>query len=131
MIHRTGVKIGRTRGQYYESAATMSGTKCAVAAQTKSLNKKVLYSYCYGHALNLAANACIRKFEVLKDAWVIIKEVYNLVKKSPSRETKLQKTRETTKNLNKYIRAFCPTQWTIHGETCASVFNNHEDLMEL
>lgn len=82
----------------------MSGTKLGVATQRKSLNKKVLNTNCYGHALNPAVNDCIRKVAVLKDAWVIIKEVYNLVKKSPSRETKLKEIRETTKKKNKNIK---------------------------
>ena len=60
----------------------------------------------------------------------MIKEVCNLAKKSNSRETKRKKTREITKNKKKNIRAICPTQWTIHGETCASVFNNLMELCE-
>ena len=63
---------------------------------------------------------------------MIIKEVPTLVNKSSSKETILIEVRETTKNKkNKTIRAFSPTQWTIHRETCASIFNNHEDLMRL
>ena len=38
---------------------------------------------------------------------------------------------EKTKNQNKGIRVFCPTRLTIHGETCASIFSNHDELMEL
>ena len=97
VIHRIDLKIKNARGQCYDGAATMSGTKRGVATQIKSLNMKVLYTHCYGHVLNFAVNDCIRKVEVLKDAWVMIKEVCNLVKKSPSRETKLNEIRETTK----------------------------------
>ena len=61
----------------------------------------------------------------------MLKEICNLVKKSLSRESKIREIREKTKNHNKGIRVFCPTSWTIHGDTCASVFNNHEELMEL
>ena len=76
----------------------MSGIKRGVTTHIKGLNKKILYTHCYGHALNLAVNDCIRKVEVLKDARVMIKGVCNLVKKSPSRENKLNKICETTKN---------------------------------
>ena len=44
--------------------------------------------HCYEQALNLGVNDCIRKVEVLKDAWMMIKEVFNMVKKSPFKETK-------------------------------------------
>ena len=94
----------------------MSDTKRGVGTQTKKSN--------------LAVNDCIRNSEVLKDAWVIIKEVRNLVKNSPCRETKLKEIREMTKN-SKIIRVFFRLPWTIHGEMCASVFNNPEDLMKL
>ena len=63
VIHRMGLKIENARGQCYDGAATMSGTKRGVATQIKSLNKKALYTHCYGHPLNLAVNDCIRKVE--------------------------------------------------------------------
>lgn len=62
----------------------MSDTERGVGTQTKKSN--------------LAVNDCIRNSEVLKDAWVIIKEVRNLVKNSPCRETTLKEIREMTKN---------------------------------
>ena len=97
VIHRMGLKTENARGHCYDGAATMSGAKRGFATQMKSINEKVLYTHCYGHALNLAVHDCIRKVEVLKDAWGIIKRVYTLVKKSPSRVTKLQEIRKTTK----------------------------------
>ena len=97
------------KGQCYDDVATMSSIKRGVATQIKSVNKNVLYTHCYGHALKLEVNDFIRKVEVLKHAWVMIKEVCNLVKNSPSREAKLKETHETTKDKNQNIRAFCPT----------------------
>ena len=97
------------KAQCYDDVATMSSVKRGVATQIKSVNKKVLYTNCYGHVLKLEVNDFIRKVEVLKHAWVMIKEVCNLVKKSPSREAKLKETDETTKNKNQNIRAFCST----------------------
>ena len=61
------------------------------------------YRHCYRHPLNLAVNDCIRKLEVLKDAWVMKKEVCNLVKKPPSREgaiTKVEKSVGWTFDVN-------------------------------
>ena len=48
------LKIENARGQCYDGAATMSGTKRGVANHIKSLNK--FYTDCYEHALNLAVN---------------------------------------------------------------------------
>ena len=90
-----GLKIENKIDQSYDGAATMSVTKGGVTTHIKRLNRKILYTHCYGHALNLAVNDCIRKVEVLKDSWVMMEEVCNLVKKSPSRETKLKEICET------------------------------------
>ena len=78
VIHRMGPKIENARDQCYDGAATMSDTKCGIATQIKSSNKNVLYTHCYGYALNLGVNDCIRKIEVLKYTWVMTKEVCNL-----------------------------------------------------
>ena len=130
-IQRMGLKIKIDRGQCYDGAWTMTGVKNGIAAKIKLMNEAALYTHCYGHALNLAVNDCIRNTKDLNDVWVIPKEICNLAKKSLSRESKIREMRKKTKNHNKGIRVFCPTRWTIHGETCASVFNNHAELMEL
>ena len=130
-IQRMGLKIENARGQCYDGALTMAGVKNGVAAKIKLLNDAALYTHSYSHALNLAMNDCIRNTKDLNDSWVMLKEICNLVKKSPSRECKIREIREKTKNQSKGIRVFCPARWIIHGETCASVFINHEELMEL
>ena len=130
-IQRMGLKIENARRQCYDGASTMAGVKNGVAAKMKLLNKGALHTHCYGHALNLAVNDFIRNAKDLNDVWVMLKEICNLVTKSPSREYKIREIWEKTKNQNKGIRVFCPTRWTIHIETCASVFRNHEELMEL
>ena len=130
-IQRMGLNIENARRQCYDGASTMAGVKNGVAAKIKLLNDAALYTHCYGHALNLAVNDCMTNTKDLNDVWVMLKEICNLVKKSPSRECKIRDIREKTKNQNKGIRVFCPTRWTIHGETCASAFSNHEELMDL
>ena len=39
MIHRMGLNIENARGQCYEGAATLSGTKGGVTIKIKSLNE--------------------------------------------------------------------------------------------
>lgn len=54
-----------------------------------------------------------------------------MVKKSPQRNTKLDKIREETANESRGVHALCPTRWTVRGEALASVLNNHDELMKL
>ena len=82
-IHRIGLKIENARGQCYDGAST--GVKNGVAAKIKLLDNAALYTHCSCHALNLAVNHCIRNTNDLSNVWVMLKEICNLAKKSPSR----------------------------------------------
>ena len=42
------------RGQCYDGASTMSGERSVVTAQIKDINKKCLFTHCYGHERNCA-----------------------------------------------------------------------------
>ena len=105
-IQRMGLTIENARGQCYDGASTMAGVKNVVATKMELLNDAVLYTHCYGHALNLAVNDCIRNIIDLNNVWVMLKKICNLVKKSPSRECKIREIREKTKNPNKGSESF-------------------------
>ena len=76
-------------------------------------------------------NDCIRNTKDLNNVWVILKKFATLSKNHHRENLKSERYGRRQKNDNKGIKVFCPTRWTIHGETCASVLNNHEELMEL
>ena len=109
----------------------MAGERTGVATQIKTINGKCLYMHCYGHALNLAVAHCIKSVPCINDSLDTVREIGKLVKKSPQRNTKLDKTRAETKNESRGVHAFCPTRWTVRGESLASVIKNHAELMEL
>ena len=109
----------------------MAGEKAGVATQIKTINGKCLYTHCYGHALNLAVADCIKSLPYISDALDTVREIGKLVKKSPQRNTRLDKIRAETKNESRGVHAFCPTRWTVRGEALVAVINNHAELMEL
>ena len=67
----------------------------------------------------------------MKDCFDIAREITKLIKDSPKKETLLKEIREESANSHKGIHTFCPTRWTVRGETSASLINNHKELMEL
>ena len=67
----------------------------------------------------------------LKQTFAVVREVCKLVKHSPQRDTKLKKLRQETNNESKGVHAFCPTRWTIRGETASSMLDNHKELCDL
>ena len=130
-LQQMNLNIQNARGQCYDGAATMSGEKSGVATQIKSVNGKCLFTHCHGHALNLAVADAIKSVKCMSDALDTVREIGKLVKKSPQRNTKLDKIREETANESRGVHALCPTRWTVRGEAIASVLNNHDELMEL
>ena len=126
------LRIENARGQCYDGASTMAGEKTGVATQIKPLNSKCLYTHCYGRALNLAFADAIKSVKCISDSLhETVREITKLVKKSPQRNTKLDKIRAETQNESRGVHAFCPTRWTVCGESLEAVLNNYMELMEL
>ena len=63
--------------------------------------------------------------------FVTVNEICNLVEKSPQQDTKLTDLWGKFENESKGVHCFCPTRWTVRGETLKSVTDNHEELLEL
>ena len=125
------LRIENARGECYDGASTMAGEKSGVAIQIKALNSKCLYTHCYGHALNLAVADAIKSVKCISDSLETVREIAKLVKKSPKRNTNLDKIRAETQNESREVHAFCPTRWTVRRESLEAVRNNYMELMEL
>ena len=131
VLLRMNPKIQNARGQCYDGAATMAGKKKGVATQIKAINRKCLYTHCYGHALNLAVADAVKSVKCIGDALEVVREIGKLVKKSPQLDTKLEKIRSETKNNSCGVHDLCPTRWTVRGEGLAATLNNHSELIDL
>ena len=95
------------------------------------MNRKCLYTHCYGHALNLAVGDVFKAIANLESTFATAHEISKLVKKSPKRNMKLYSIREASNNETKGIHNLCPTRWTVRGEAIHSYLNNYSELMEL
>ena len=100
------LRIENARGQCYDDASTMAGEKNGVATQLKALNSKCLYTHCYGHALNLGVADAIRSVKCISDSLETVREIAKLVKKSPQRNTKLNKIRAETLHDSRGVQDF-------------------------
>ena len=109
----------------------MAGEKTGVATQIKVLNSKCIYTHCYGHAQYLAVADAIKSVKCISDSLETVRDIAKLVKKSPLRNTKLDKIRAETQNESRGVHAFCPTRWTVRGESLEVVLKNYMELIEL
>ena len=85
ILLRMNLKIENCRGQCYDGASSMSGQRSGVAKRITELEHRALYTHCYGHALNLAAQDSIKNIKVIEDALDTTYEIIKLIKKSPKR----------------------------------------------
>ncbi len=131
VLQRVNVSIIKLRGQCYDGASSMSGSRGGVAVQLQKEEPRALYTHCYGHALNLACSDAVKNCKVMRDALDTTYELIKLVKKSPRRDSTLQKLKEQMPEDSPGIRVLCPTRWTVRAEALHSILANYEVLQML
>ena len=126
------IPLSHCRGQCYDGASSMSGSKSGVATQIAKEEPRTLYLHCFGHALNLAVADPVKKSKECCDALETALEVTKLVKFSPKRNALFDKIKsEDEHSFGSGVRSFCPTQWTVCGDSITSILDNHSALMQL
>ena len=132
VLIRMNLKLSCCRGQCYDGASNMSGIKSGVAAQLCAEEKRALFTHCYCHALNLAIGDTIKQSKVCQNALEVAFEITRLVKFSPKRNIMFDKIRsECEEESSIGIRTFCPTRWTVRGDSIESILVNYNALNQL
>ena len=74
----------------------MSARKSGVQATLKQKQPKALYNHCYGHMINLVCAENIKTSKCFRYSIDTALKITKLVKKSPQRDTRLEKIRHTS-----------------------------------
>ena len=125
---RLNVSMKKLRGQCFDGASAMSGYRTGVAKRVNDSEPRVVFAYCYGHALNLAANDTLKQSKLMKDVLDTTREITKLIKYSPRRKGKFMKLKESSPASSTGIRVLCPTRWTVRADTLSSIISNYEAL---
>lgn len=131
VLTRLNVSVNKLRGQCYDGASSMSGSKGGVAALIQQEQPRAVYTHCYGHALNLACGHAVKNCELMRNTLDTSYELIKLVKKSPRRDAVLQKIKEQLPEENMGICVLCPTRWTVRAQAFKSIIANYEALRML
>ena len=132
VLIRMNLKLSCCRGQCYDGASNMNGVKSGVATQLCAEEKRALFTHCYCHALNLAIGDTIKQSKVCKNALDVAFEITKLIKFSPKRNIVFDKIRsECEEESSIGIRTFCPTRWTVRGDSIESILVNYNTLKQL
>ena len=85
---RLNLSLNKIHGQCYNRASSMSGAKKGVAKQILDVEKRALFTHCYGHTLNLACSDAVKGCKILRDTLETTKEMTTskLIKFLPKRE---------------------------------------------
>ncbi len=129
-----GLDLSSCRGQCYDGASNMSGSKNGVASQITRIEKRALYMHCYGHALNLAVGQTVKQSKICSEALEVAFEITKLIKFSPKRNAHFDRIKADVAeedSCNVGIRTFCPTRWTVRGNSIGSILANYNILAQL
>ena len=131
---RMGLSLSLCRGQCYDGASNMSGSKGGVAAQLLAEEKRAVYTHCYAHGLNLTVGKTLKESKVCCDALDTAFEICKLIKFSPKRNAAFDRIKSQTEEdlvASVGIRNFCPTRWTVRGNSVGSILENYNILNDL
>ena len=131
VLCRAGLSLNECRGQCYDGASNMSGSKRGVVAQIQAKGSRAVLTH-YGHALNLAVGDTIKQSKLCRDSMYTAFEISKLIRFSPKQNAPFDHIEvEVPADEEGYamgIRAFCPTRWTVRGGAIASIIENYEVL---
>ena len=125
------VPLARIRAQCYDDCSTMAGQRSRVAARIQKKEPRAVFAHCYGHAVNLSVSDTIKKSSLLSDCLDTSYELVKLVKCSPKREALLHTIKKQSAVDTPGVHTLCPTRWTVHADTLATIISNYKSLQEL
>lgn len=135
VLLRMNLKMTQCRGQYYDSASNMTGSKHGVATQLQAEESRAVLTHCYGHSLNLAIGDTMKQSKVCRDALDTAFEISKLIRFSPKRNAAFDRIKVENSADDEVpdvgIRAFCPTRWTVRGDAIQSIIDNYFVLQQL
>ena len=83
VLLRMSLKMTLCRGQCYDGASNMTGSKHGVATQLQAEESRAVLTHCYGHALNLAIGDAMKQSKICRDALDTAYEISKLIRFSP------------------------------------------------
>ncbi len=128
---RHNISITKMRGQCYDGASNMTGSRNGVSTVILEQQPTAFYTHCYGHSLNLAVSDTMKHSQTMKRALDTTCEVTKLIKDSPRRDSLFRKMKEDITPGNPGIRVLCPTRWTVRADSMKSILSNYSVLQDL
>lgn len=130
ILTRCTLPLCLCRGQAYDGASNMQGTRNGLASKIRKDVPAALPVHCLAHCLNLCLQDAGRKLPFLRDALDTVREVVKLIKLSPKRAHLFSEKLAQPDNSGVTLKPLCPTRWTARTEAIGAVINDYSILME-
>ena len=134
---RLGLSFSNCRGQCYDGASNMLGSKSGVATRILQIQPKAHPTHCHGHSLSLGIKDVTKASKILSNTMDTAKEITTLIKYSPKRECSLGQIKENLEQEDESdsaacggIVSLCPTRWTVRAACFRRILDNYSALME-
>ena len=131
ILLRCTLPIDLCRGQAYDGAAVMQGRLSGVAARIRKDVPQALPVHCLAHSLNLCLRDSGRKITLLRDALDIIREIVQLINKSPKRKHLFSEKFTNHESVHKGLKPLCPTRWAVRAEALDAVLKQCKVIIEM
>ena len=137
ILLRCSLNLTDCRGQTYDGASNMMGTRSGVSTIITEEQPKTIATHCQGHSLSLAVKSLTKECQILRDTMGNAGKICVLVKYSPKREKLLGKlseniegTLETDKQASRPDK-LSVTRWTIRANCFKKIIENYHSVMAL
>ena len=138
ILLRFKLSLQHCRGQRYNGASNIMGTKSVVGNKLLVEQIKALVTHCQGHCLRLAVKDLTACFKILCDTISTMREICVLVKYSLKRGNiswRMQKSFEgnADPDTDKFLtlEKLCPTPWTVRASCFQKIIDNYCLLLKL
>ena len=133
ILCRLNLSWNKLRGQCYDGCSTMSGSRSGVAKRVQEEEPHAIFTHCYSHSLNLAANDSVKRSTFMKASLETTHEITKLIKYSPRRDAIFHELKGesdlSTDSKSSSICLLCPTRWTVRADSLLSILNNYSTLL--
>ena len=124
VLNEMNLQIQWCRGQCYDGASSMAGSRRGVARQILDEESRALFTHCYGHSLNLAMCDTLKNCKLARDVLDTSYEISKLVEFSPKRNHIFNELKKQLSPDSPGFRVLCPTRWTVRAKSLKSILNN-------
>ena len=127
---RMAPRLDDVRGQCYDGASNMMGSKGGVATLIQKEAHKAEVTYCYGHSLQLDVCNTMKSVKHFSDIFDTVYGITKLLKYSPKRDAIFEKIKKEIAPGTPGFRALCPTRWTVRGDSLESIIETYDVLRQ-